>query len=652
MHYRVDQEQTGQMIELESPQLRALQATIAGRYSVECELGRGAMGIVYLARDIALERPVAIKLLPQEQDFPRLRDRFLREARTAANLVHPNIVPIHAVEEHEDLVFYVMAFVEGETLRERVERAGPLPVSEAVRVIQEVSWALGYAHGRAVVHRDIKPENIMIERTTHRALVMDFGIARILDADTLTTDGVVVGTPNYMSPEQAAGSSVDPRSDLYSLGATAFYALTGRVPFEERSVEALLASHISKPAPPVAGLRSDIPAVLARVVDRCLLKEPGRRFESADEVAQVLENLGRTGLEIPPVVHRYVAEVERLAVEVPLYGLVFLIALALLPSFWWTSTALVLSLLTLERARQAIQACRFVAGSGYAFEDAREALLARAEGHDRELAVTGRWSDLFSSLQRNPIYLVLVWAIAGSLTPADYRSSYRDPSVTYRARPTKRSAHGAWTRLWAGRFGRWTFRLCSRGIEQRARSVLTHQRTEILLGNACLTIFNSLATRYRERLLDVPQLVKRLQAGVRALRQREAEVAQALAEAGMNPMHRVTTTVGQSAKSAETTLAAALAERRVLGLASLEALQKELQRSVTTTIAALENLKLDLIRLRAGAASLEDLGEALRTVMEIGRDVDALLAGEVEVSRLVDPTLDPTIAEDWRLKTS
>src|SRR6266446_2185218 len=161
-----------------NPEFLALQELLAGRYSIERELGRGGMGIVLLARDVALERPVAIKLLPPHlATRPDERERFLEEARTAAGLAHPNIVPIHLVEARGELVLFVMGFVDGETLRDRVERAGPLSPRLALKLLQEVAWALGYAHQRGVIHRDVKPDNILIERATDRALVTDFGIA-------------------------------------------------------------------------------------------------------------------------------------------------------------------------------------------------------------------------------------------------------------------------------------------------------------------------------------------------------------------------------------------------------------------------------------------------------------------------------------------
>src|SRR5262245_17284615 len=180
------------MAESSRAEFLALQETVAGRYFIERELGRGGMGVVYLARDVALDRPVAIKLLPPElAATSELRARFIREARTAAQLSHPHIVPIHAVEEHASIVFFVMSYIEGETLGERVRRAGPVGSSEATRIMQEVAWALAHAHARGIVHRDVKPDNILLEAESGRAMVTDFGIARASESRT-PAGGVVI----------------------------------------------------------------------------------------------------------------------------------------------------------------------------------------------------------------------------------------------------------------------------------------------------------------------------------------------------------------------------------------------------------------------------------------------------------------------------
>ncbi len=284
--------------------LAGLRAQLGDRYAFERELGRGGMGAVYLARDRQLDRPVALKVLPAElAASAELRERFLRETRTAASFSHPNIVPVHAVEERAELLAFAMGFIEGESLAGRVRRGGPLTIRETVRLLQDAAYALAYAHGRGVVHRDIKPDNILIERATGRALVTDFGIAREIAPAAarpgLTRVGEVVGTPEFMSPEQASGDTVDGRSDLYSLGLTAYFALTGRPVFTGTSTQQLLVKQLTEPAPPIATLRPDIPAALAAAIDQLVRKEAGERFATAEALVEALETAQLAGPEVP-----------------------------------------------------------------------------------------------------------------------------------------------------------------------------------------------------------------------------------------------------------------------------------------------------------------------------------------------------------------
>lgn len=270
-------------------ELDALAAALAGQYAVEREIGRGGMGIVYLARDLKLDRLVAIKTLPPHlSGNSDVRERFLREARTAAHLSHPNIVPIHRADEIGGQVFFVMGYVDGDSLAQRIQATGRPPFAETVAQLRDVALALGYAHARGVVHRDVKAENILIDRATGRAVVTDFGIARLAESKQLTATGQVLGTVHYMSPEQVTGEAMDGRSDVYAVGVVAFLALSGRFPFDSETPSAILVSHVTRLAPRLLDVAPDVPPRLAAVVDRCLAKSPADRFETCGALAEAL----------------------------------------------------------------------------------------------------------------------------------------------------------------------------------------------------------------------------------------------------------------------------------------------------------------------------------------------------------------------------
>src|SRR3954463_1326571 len=211
----------------------AISMALADQYEVEREIGRGGMGVVYLARDLRLDRMVAIKTLPLHlaTDAP-IRERFLREARTAARLSHPNIVPVHRADEVGGQVFFVMGFVDGDSLAATLEGSGSLAPKRTVPILRDVAAALGYAHQHGVIHRDVKTENILLDTITGRAMVTDFGIARVGEAAPLTATGQVLGTVYYLSPEQVSGERVDLRSDIYALGVVGYAMLAGQFPFD------------------------------------------------------------------------------------------------------------------------------------------------------------------------------------------------------------------------------------------------------------------------------------------------------------------------------------------------------------------------------------------------------------------------------------
>jgi len=459
-----------------SPEFLALQELLAGRYSIERELGRGGMGIVLLARDVALDRPVAIKLLPPHlATRPQERERFLEEARTAAGLAHPNIVPIHLVEARGELVLFVMGFVDGETLRDRVERAGPLSPRLTLKLLQEVAWALGYAHQRGVIHRDVKPDNILIERATDRALVTDFGIA-LGRRNPASAGDAIVGTARYMSPEQACGEPVDARSDLYSLGATLFYALTGRAPFEGANLPAILTKHVYETAPLVQALRPEVPAKVAALVDRLLRKAPAERFQTADDLARVAGEVRGRDFRAPPLVRAFVRNAQ--------VSTMVMLALVLAGNVTVSrGGGVTLSLggsgvLGAFLIFQLVLVARRLLQDGYAFGDIRAALLAEAQVQQEEADVV-------------------------------------------KQRALFRRLDSLWYRIWAGRAGRTFFKLAGLGLKPPARPALPSvERTELVLGRSALAAYKALPEGDRRQARELPGVLERLEIGAEALRAR------------------------------------------------------------------------------------------------------------------------------------
>jgi serine/threonine protein kinase len=273
-----------------------LTQALGGSYTLEGEIGRGGMGVVFRAWDERLKRKVAIKVLPPELAFrEEVRLRFLREAETAARLTHPNIVPIHSVGEGKDgLVYFVMALIDGEPLSARLKRRGRIAPEETRRILTETADALGAAHAIGIIHRDVKPDNIMLEGSRGRVMVTDFGIAKALSSSTgggLTGTGVAIGTPHYMSPEQAAGDrEIDGRSDIYSLGVVGYQMLAGELPFQAPTVPGILIKQITEVAPYIGDIVPECPADLAGCVMRSLEKEPEGRWPTADALRRALES--------------------------------------------------------------------------------------------------------------------------------------------------------------------------------------------------------------------------------------------------------------------------------------------------------------------------------------------------------------------------
>jgi tetratricopeptide (TPR) repeat protein len=271
--------------------LDRLTAALSDRYTIERELGSGGMATVYLAHDIRHDRPVAVKVLRPELASALGPDRFLREIRIAANLDHPHILPLLDSGEADGLLYYVMPYVEGESLRDRLNREKQLPIDDAIQITLEVADALDFAHQHAVVHRDIKSDNILL--SAGHARVADFGIAKAIGAaggEQITETGLAVGTPEYMSPEQAAGESdVDGRSDIYALGCVLYEMLAGQPPFTGATVQSVVRQHLTADATPITNVRAAVPAPVANALTRSLAKAPADRYRTASEFSQAIK---------------------------------------------------------------------------------------------------------------------------------------------------------------------------------------------------------------------------------------------------------------------------------------------------------------------------------------------------------------------------
>ncbi len=274
----------------------ALAQAVNGQFRLEREIGRGGMGVVYLATDLQLRREVAIKTLPPHLAADAaVRDRFVREARTAAALSHPNIVPIYQAAERDGVVYFAMGYIPGDSLAEKLARDGCMSMDALAGMLSQLADALGYAHSLGVVHRDVKAENVMIDSRNGRMMITDFGIARVTEAQPLTATGNVLGTVHYMSPEQVMGETLDGRSDLYALGVLAFKAATGEFPFERSNASAVLVAHVNNAAPRLHSLRPDAPDSMDEIIARLLEKRPSDRFSDGAALRAALQDTNGSG---------------------------------------------------------------------------------------------------------------------------------------------------------------------------------------------------------------------------------------------------------------------------------------------------------------------------------------------------------------------
>ncbi len=631
------------------------QRALAGEYSLEREIGRGGMGIVYLARDVQLDRQVAIKLLPTAlASRVDLRERFMREARTAAGLSHPNIVPIHRVGEAGEFAFFVMAYIDGESLGQRLREHGPLTPAAAAKLLREVAWALAYAHGRGVVHRDIKPDNILIERETGRALVTDFGIAQVatraaLDAGTseVTEPGRIMGTAHFMSPEQAADDPVDGRSDLYALGVVGFLALSGRLPFQASSVPALLVKQLTEAPQPLAQAAPSAPERLARAIDRCLRKDRDERFASGEALAEALEPAAAAQRQLPTPLKVW------LQAQNPLRG----VYAAWSGLFGLIGTAEIIEILTSAKAfgprddplaafglallpviptaifhlRQTYRALR----AGYSLSDLRYALARWRADREEELAFEIDEDPAFplrilrvATYASIPAFAAwMTWGIttgvfgagvhtvpswAGTATgvlffaiPATFVAS---TALGIRLLPRRLSRAisigTVRSRFWNSRLGAWTAKVLQ-GKKRGVPHQLVDRPTEMVLGLAASELFAALPKAYRDRLRELPTVVQKLEARATTLRKRIEETAGIVAHARE--------------------------ERPLPAVEHLIASHDRLKGDLARTVATLESIRLDLLRAHAGAHDIEPLTTLLDAANDVEREIGFLIEAQDEV---------------------
>lgn len=623
-----------------SPEFISLQSAVAGRYSLDGELGRGGMGIVYLARDVSLDRHVAIKLLPPELSAQAdVRAQFLAEARTAAKLSHPNIVPIHAVEDMGDLVFFVMAYIRGETLGERITRGGPLPVQAAVRLLREIAWALSYAHSQGVIHQDIKPDNILLEHETDRGLVTDFGIARIMSADDNRRPEEIVGTPEFMSPEQACGEHVDGRSDLYSLGVVGFLAAAGRLPFDPGTPAETVAHHIRTPPPRLTSVAPGVPRKLSGIVDRCLAKDADERVQTGAELAEQLSAALEAKKEIPVPVRVFIRDGHQGRGTLVVLLLLYLL-FPFLGAIWWisgqgllgtaaitTTIALIVATPFLIVARRA----RRIVTAGLQREDLIQALetenarrreeLAFVYGEDHAAKARSmiRWSRrlLLGSLACFGIAAVAssgAWFVAGSVVLL--------AGAIAGGRGSERSDRRGRRRLkfWRSRFGRWLFKLASLGRPVvQGTQTFSNRPTEFAIGMAVAGLFESLPKETRRELGNLPEVVQGLEEDAQRMRARVEELSEVLGHA--------------STAAAHDDPDSPLHAKRHKAVDDIRNARDQAQHRLTEAVAALENLRVDLLRMRAGTVNLESVTASLGAARELAAEVDRLLAGHEEIER-------------------
>ncbi len=565
---------------------------------------------MYLAREVSLDRPVALKVLQSDQGL-EARERFLQEARTAARLSHPHIVPILTVEECGTFVFFTMPYIGGGTVGERVRTRGPFLPPDAVRVLRDVAWALAYSHGQNVIHRDIKPDNILLERETQRTLVADFGIAAAAGVGQLGHG--VVGTPAFMSPEQIRAEAIDARSDIYSLAAVAYYMLAGQLPFEAPTAEAQLLAHLNQPPRPLRSLVPQVPSALAELVMRGLDKDASKRPPSAEAFAAALSHwLGGEHRPVPAGVNRFLTQLRESRPVALLYStvvalLLFIqLVLAILEPWRLPSILTLGFLFGVPPLIVVLARVRSLVVLGHDQADLVEVLQAAAEREAqeaRQVQATGlRWKRIalrwcaIVALVSGVIWLPGPVAYKGLLFIVNLVSVACVVVLSDQVHDGSRERLRV--RLWGGPVGRWLFRIAALGVRRRIPGLATEHRTEVALGLSVRALFDRLPPATRRELPEFPGIVEGLEAEAVRTRRRRIGLRQLQGTAD-DPQFT----------------------------ARLSSAEQSLARRHAEVVTALEGIRLSLLRLHVGSATVEglttDLGRASDLASRLGHLADA-----------------------------
>ena len=628
-----------------------LQDALAGTWSIERELGRGGMGTVYLARDVALDRPVAIKVLhPTLAADAEQRDRFLREARTGARLSHPHIVPIYAVEAQDDLVYFVMGLVDGESVGDRLRREGPLQSQEAERILREVAWALSYAHAMGVVHCDVTIENILLERQTGRAVLADFGIAAAIDRDG---EAPLLGTPSYIAPEVIQGAAATPASDLYALGVTGWTLLAGRTPHIADDTPTLLLKQLTELTPSLLQAAPGTSARVARAIEAAMAKDPAARPDGAAAWLMLLAGEGeREAVALAIPLRRWLSRWEMVR---PFYALgmsvTAMLSIGSLAMFQtrlgivrildlgFILAALLPVAITVGTVHLGIEMAtlRRLARDGFRHGDLVQALhrarQALARAGQKRPTLLGRvvndiaWIALISYLLLAMFGSMLLadwdrenWHLRGiqvqffsSIMQYAYVIFWSGLGLNFLVPSFHLKPNGWWARLrdgfWASRLGAGMLKLASIGLGKSGDTEQTlHRPTELVLDLAIEELWQALPSRSRQELAELPKVA-------RALSNRMGETRE---------------------------LRASLRHAKGTGSAEADALDARLAAREEGALVALERLRLALGRVGSAASMSGELTAKLHDARALEKELLVELGAHTGIKRLLRHARTPT----------